>query len=230
MSRRKEPEWNAQNMNRKQGDTTFKQCGWCEYASSGSVRYDCYLNTNCSLLKDYGKTKETFWDTECIVKKLGKEDMQNIIKNKKYKIRENKASIKRTKKEISIIKSMKLPKKPPLPENRIQDFKLCEIVWVFCSKRKDKTFGDDKWHRGIIVKGYRSGDGCISFVLDDFPESKEGWGCGVAVPCILKGWEYEYFKTHLKEFKDWLILCDRVYNGEKLPLDKYYFAIKKGEK
>lgn len=214
----REPEWTAENINRKKGDTTFKQCGWCKHASCGSVRYGCYLDTSCSLLSDYGVGKEVKWNTPCIVMKLGKQDLLNAISSKKCDIRSAERSIKYRQDEIAEIKKLKLPNRPPLPDSRVEEFKLGSVVYVFYEMR---------WNRGTVVPGYRSGDGCVSYVLDDYPESKKGWGCGSAVPCVLKEWEYKYFKKNLGDFREWLNFSDREYNGEKLSLDDYYTALER---
>ena len=216
-----EPEWTAENINRKKGDTTFKQCGWCEHVSSGTCRYNCYLHTSCSLLKKYGVGCETYWDTPCIVVLLGKKDFASIIKSKQWEIESLQNSTKRLTKEIFTIAEISAPDKPPLPESRVDDFDEGETVWVFY---------EGKWNKGTVVPGYRSHDGCVSYVLDDYPDSAKGWGCGVAVPSILKDWEHKYFKEHLDDFRIWLNLSDREYNGEKLDLEKYYEALEINEK
>jgi hypothetical protein len=218
-----EPEWNAENMNRKQGDTTFETCGWCAHADCGSCRYGCYLETKCALLEDYS-SNELKWDTKCIVKKLSSDDFKSIVRSKEQNIKEAFENIKEIKSQIATLNKLKAKNKPPLCDRR-PDFELGETVWVFTNKDIENTRSDDKWHRGKVVSGYRTHDGCVSYVLDDFPESKGGWGCGVGVPCILKDKDYKYFKMNPKDFKDWLDLSDRVYNGKKLPLDKYYEAL-----
>lgn len=211
-----EPEWTAENMNRKQGGTTFKICGWCAYAGCGSCRYDCHLNSYCDLMKDYGEKRKVNWDTPCKVMQLGDIDRKSIIQSKEYTIESLRKQIQDKVLEIGVLKKIKLKNKPPLPDNRIEDFPLKSVVYVFY---------ENKWNRGIVVSGYRSGDGCVSYVLDDYPNSKKGWGCGVSVPCVLHEWEYKYFKTNLVEFKQWLRDCDREYNGKKLPLESYYNAM-----
>lgn len=212
----REPEWTAENMNRKSGDTTFVQCGWCEHASCGSCRYSCYLETSCSLMKRYGIGRNVKWDTKCVVKNMGKKDFESVIKSKQYYIKESEDSIKRIKNEIQQIKKLDLKTKPPLPDHRDGKYDKNEVLYVCYNK---------KWNRGVCVSGYRSGDGCVSYVLDDYPKSKEGWGCGVCVPGILKEWEYEYFKKYKQEFKDWLDLSNRKYNGEKLNVKEYFDAM-----
>lgn len=212
-----EPPWTAENMNRRNGETTFKQCGWCKFVGGGICRYGCYLSTRCSLLKEYGIGNETYWDTPCIVVLMGKEDIQSIVSSKLYDIKSLKEQIKDIKNEIKTLKSLKVKNSPPIPNHRIKDFSNGEVVWIF---------HENKWNRSIVVSGYRSGDGCVSYVLDDYPESAKGWGCGVCVPGVLKDWEFQYFKSNLEEFKTWLDLCDRKYNGEDLPLDEYYSAMK----
>ena len=209
--RPEDPEWNSRNINRKEGDTTFKQCGWCEHTGGGSARYGCMLSSSCNLLHSYGLGHRVFWDTPCLVLFLGKEDMKNIMMSKKRDIEDKKSQIKYIKEEIKTINDLVLPKKPPLPGNRIKDFNEGETIWAYNDK--------NKWVKGTVVPGYRSHDGCVSFILDGVPESMpkpEGggpWGFGVGVPKILKDWEYKYFKNYPDDFKIWLHLCDSDYNG-----------------
>lgn len=214
----REPVWTAEMMNRKEGDTTFSLCGWCKHRGTGTYRYGTMLSGSCSLLRSYHETVE--FDTPCKIKVLGKSDLDSIIRSKEYEITSNEGSIKRRKEEIAVLNVLKKKavKKPPLPDSRGQDFELKDVVYVFREKR---------WNRGVVVNGYRHKDGCVSYVLDNYPDSQQGWGCGTAVPCVLKEWEYKYFKSHLKDFEEWLRLSDRTYNGKKLNLDEYYDAMTK---
>lgn len=209
-----EPEWSAENMNRKRGDTTFKQCGWCEYATSGAARYNCLISSHCNLLKSYGIGKDVNWDTLCIVKMLGGIDLESVIKSKEHEINDLRNRIQRFKDEISVIENLHPKDILPLPNNRIVDYIVGEDVWVFTK---------DRWEHGIVMLGYRTHDGCVSYTLDNYPETKEKpWGCGVGVPCILRKWEYQYFRNNLEDFQTWLALSNKEYNGEKLPLQQYY--------
>jgi len=216
-----EPVWNAENKNRKQGDTTFKTCGWCKFVGSGSCRYDCHLEAHCDLMKSYDN--DVKWDTSCKILNLSLVDVQSIVRSKEYDIKESKRHIERRNLEIkTLLTDKRIPrkKKPALPGSRDAEyFKLKDVVWVF---------HENKWNRGMVVPGYRTYDGCVSYVLDNYPNSAKGWGCGMAVPCILLDWEYTYFKKNLTEFKEYLKMCDRVYNGERLPMDNYYNAMTKG--
>ena len=209
----REPEWTAENMNRKKGDTTFKLCGWCEHRGGGSYRYDVMIDGGCDLLKSYDN--DVKWDTPCRVIGLGKDDLASLMDNKDYEIRNAKAQIESVGKEKKVLGelSKKAKKSPPLPDSRKQDFELKDVVYVF---------HDGKWNRGVVVMGYRHKDGCVSYVLDDYPDSRKGWGCGAAAPCVLKEWEFRYFQKNLPEFKEWLRLSDRDYNGEKLDMEAYY--------
>lgn len=210
----KEPEWTAENMNRQKGDTTFKKCGWCVYAGSGSYRYNTMLSGNCNLMKSY--RNEVGWDTDCKIISLGKQDIKRIVESKQYEIKSSLDGIKRTKQEIKTLLDLKVENRPPLPDNRGQDFEIGEVVYVF---------HENKWNRGTVVMGYRHKDGCVSYVLDDYPESKKGWGCGTAVPCVIKKWEYDYFKKNPNEFTKWLDGSDRKYNGDSLPIKDYFKAM-----
>lgn len=215
-----EPIWNAENMNRKKGTTTFKTCGWCKFASCGRARYDCMLETHCDLMSEYGENRDVKWDTQCRILKMGLLDIKDIVASKRQDIKDNLEQNKNLEEEIRVLlKDKRIPrkKKPALPDTRNADyFKLNNIV---------RVFHNQKWNRGVVVSGYRSGDGCVSYVLDDYPESAKGWGCGMSVPCVMLEWEYKYFKNNLEEYKDYLKLCDRVYNGERLNLDEYYKAM-----
>ena len=42
---------------------------------------------------------------------------------------------------------------------------------------------------------------------------------------ILKDWGYRYFRDNLSDFRNWLDLYDRLYNGGRLPLDDYLSAM-----
>ena len=222
-----EPEWNVENTNRKPGSTTFKQCGWCEYHGGGTCRYDCHITTSCNLLDDYGLGSDTYWDTPCLLKMLSKEDMDDIIGSKERSIKNHQESIKTLEKQIKIIRKTDFPVKPPLPSNRLHDYEEGEIVWIYSKKEK-------KWRRGIVVPGYRSHDGCVSYILDGVPESQPSrcgpWGCGVSAPVILKDWEYQHFMKTLEDFKIWLHLSDTEYNGERMPIKEMYFALKEIKK
>lgn len=215
----KEPEWTARNKNRKKGDTTFDICGWCEHASCGTCRYGCYLSTSCSLCRRYGHGHDVKWDTPCVVVKLGKTDFASIIASKEYEIKEAKDKIGRIKTQITDVKCLqqKAFDSPALPDSRRHDYyHIDDVLYVFM---------DAKWNRGICVSGYRHHDGCVSYALDDYPKSKEGWGCGLQVPIVLKEWEYKYFKANMDRFLVWLDLSDKKYNGEKLDLHSYYQAL-----
>ncbi len=208
---KKEPEWNAENMNRKSGDTTFDICGWCKYNSgTGSRRYNCMLSTSCSLLKSYNSEVE--WNTKCIFKLLSQTDLRDIVSSKNYEISSLQGQIERLKSQVSFIES-EIPKHKnshPLCSNRIEDYEEGEVVFVNLN---------EKWERGIVVSGYRSHDGCVSYVLDNYPESKKGWGCGVGVPGVLKEWEYNYFKNNPEDYKTWKEKVEsKKYNGEKIKL------------
>ena len=210
-----EPEWTAENQNRKRGDTTFKTCGWCKHQGSGSYRHQCMIEGNCNLLKDYDN--DVAWNTPCKIVNLGKDDIKAIIDSKKYDIKEHKDGIERLNEEIHTLAKLPNKKTPVLPDNRPHDYyNVNDVVYVFHEK---------KWNVGKVVAGYRHQDGCVSYVLRDYPKSQAG--CGCSVPCILKEWEYNYFKSNPKAFKTWLDLSDRVYNGNKLPITDYYNAISK---
>ncbi len=219
-----EPEWNSLNCNKKRGDTTFEICGWCEHRGCGSCRYDCLLSGDCSLMKDYGDERNVKWDTPCKIMQLGPVDLDSIIKSKKWQIDSYRQQIKSVRKEIAVIEELirEVGYKPPLPSSRPCDYyNVGDGVWVF---------HEGKWNPGTVVLGYRHHDGCVSYILDDYPASKPSekgpWGCGYAIPGILKDEELQYFKLHPEDFATYCNLSDRAYNGEKAPMAEMQAALK----
>jgi len=207
---KEEPEWNAENMNKKQGDTTFVICGWCKYNGSGASRYNCMLNSSCSLMKSYSENNT--WNTKCLFKSLSQTDLRNVVSSKNYEISSLQNQIEKLKDQVIFIESdiLKHKNSPPLSSNRKEDYNEGEVVFVNIN---------EKWERGVIVPGYRSRYGCVSYVLDNYPESKKGWECSVTVPVILKEWEYNYFKNNTEDYSIWKDKEESIkHNGEKIKL------------
>jgi hypothetical protein len=206
-----EPVWTQENQDKKQGDTTFNTCGWCKYAGSGSCRHDCHLESKCNLLKSYDK--EVAWDTECLVMKLGRDDLLSIIGSKEYGIKEYEQSITHRLKEIEKLNELvgEAKQSPPLAKNRKSDhFNIGDRIYVYIEKA---------WAIGTVAMGYRHHDGCVSFSLDSFPATKaKPWGGGFAVPTILLEREMNFFKTK-GEFRDWLKIQDDKYNGDRINIE-----------
>lgn len=207
----------AEMMNNKKGDTTFKVCGWCAYRGSGTYRYDCMIDGNCDLLQSYRNSVK--FCTPCRVIDLSKADIKRIIESHKREIIEVKNKIKSKTNVIRVLENIDAEDKPILPENRGDYFNEGDKVYVYHEK---------KWNKGVVVPGYRSHDGCVSYVLDSYPESsKKGpWGCGWSVPGIIHEWEYKYFQKNIDEFQKWLEKSDRDYNGERLDMKSYFDALK----
>jgi hypothetical protein len=216
---KKEPVWNAENMNRKKGDTNFEMCGWCRHRGCGSYRYDCMISGDCSLLKNY--KNETVWNTPCKIKSLGKLDLLDLASSKKYEIEESKRAIEIAEHEMDVLKKLatKAKDKPCLPDSRTcEHFAPKARVRVFLDFPERNIKAD--WYIGTVVNGYRSGDGCVSYVLDKLPESKGGWGCGISAPAVILNSEYQYFKKNPAEFEIWLQKSDRDYNGQRIITQK----------
>lgn len=204
-----EPEWNAENCNKKQGATTFETCGWCKY-STGSCRYSCTLKGNCKLMKSY-EDSNVEWNTKCKIACLGKADLEAIIKGKGWEINSlrNQISYKEDEKEALEELAYRARYIPPLPSNRPHDYyNVGDTIWVFY---------EGAWQRGTVVNGYRHHDGCVSYILDSFPESradKKGpWGCGSAVPGILKDEELVHFSYNYEDYCHYLSASYKSYNG-----------------
>lgn len=218
------PDWTAENRNREQGSTTFKQCGWCKFAGSGTYQYNAMISGGCKLLKSYDGDVQ--WDTPCRIVKMGKADLLNIIQSKNNAIESAKHSIVIIGKEIEELEALvvKAVKSPPLPDSRsCEHFALNEKVWIYA--RQQANIPETKWYSGITVNGYRTFDGCVSYVLDELPKSKEGWGCGMSVPTALMDWEFQFFKKNPAKFREWLSLCDKSYNGDRMPMEDIYQSL-----
>ena len=219
-----EPDWTAEIRNREKGETTLKQCGWCKFAGCGTHRYGAMLQGSCDLMKRYGN--EVQWKTPCKIVGLGKADLKAIVESKGYEIEEAKRSIKSTQDEIKELEKLarKAENVPPLPDSRSCDhFPLKERVWVFI--QANERVPVTRWYVGTVVNGYRSGDGYVSYVLDDLPKSKEGWGCGHCVPSVMLDWEFQYFKKNPAKLKEWLNGCGRSYNGDRMPMAELHKAL-----
>jgi len=96
-----EPEWTEENILKESGDTTFKKCGWCEYTTSGIVKYDCMLRSYCGLRDKH--SLEVDWNDDCKYKKLSKEEKLKIVKDKLYSISEYANKIQRIEEQIYVI-------------------------------------------------------------------------------------------------------------------------------
>jgi hypothetical protein len=77
-----------------------------------------------------------------------------------------------------------------------------------------------RWYFGKVAPGYRSGDGCVSYILRGIgPQSGSFWGCGVCTPIVMLKSEYDFFKKNPNEYKIW---CERAYdkdfNGKRIEI------------
>jgi len=170
-----EPEWTEENQNRKQGDTNFEICGWCQHVKGGTCRYDCHLEPDgCDLMYEYDdrwqRQKEYRYDRPCVFITSGVKDLEYTIDSKKRSVKSHKRSIKEIEKLIVIIKKKKekMDDRPSLPGMRHSDhFPLGESVMVaFRNDEKDETKGY-RWVAGTAVFGYRTHDGMVSYHVGD---------------------------------------------------------------
>jgi hypothetical protein len=223
----REPEWNAENMNKKKGDTTLKTCGWCQYQGCGSYRHSCMLSGDCELMKSYGNEREVEFDTVCKIIQLSPDDVSAIIKSKEYDIKESENSIKESKKEIEALRKIKktLKYKPMLADSRPYNYyNVNDVVYTYC-------YDGNVWKKAKVVEGYRHHDGCVSFIYEGTivePGHAPGAGCGR--PELLKEKEFQYFSEQMSgkkldewlskiDLRTWLKSQDRIYNGKKLEID-----------
>ena len=196
---------------RERGSTTFKECGWCEYAT-GSHRYNYCISGCCELRKDYDA--EVKWSDKCFFSDASKSDIQALIDYHERDIKNSKEHILREEKYIKKLSSLikAAVTRPPLPSDRkYNHFNTGDEVAVFIN---------DKWHFGKVAPGYRHHDGCVSYILKDIgPQEKDFWECGVAVPIVLLKNEYDFFKKNNKEYDAWCKTAySRSFNGKTIDI------------
>lgn len=108
--------------------------------------------------------EKVYWDTSCIFRYCTEDFVDNIIKLKNEEIEffENIIipKVERRIRELEILLKT-ADDMPVLPDNRgSEHFNLGDKVMVWYQERR-------MWKEGIVVYGYRSGDGCVSFHLTD---------------------------------------------------------------
>lgn len=211
------PVWTLENINRRQGDTTFEQCGWCAHADCGSVRYDCHIETKCALLGRW--SEKVYWNTPCKIKGLGKSDLASLVEGRRREAAEARWSADQADERAATLLGLAATAddSPVLPHNRgAKHFNLGDTVLHY---RDDLN----TWRRGTVVDGYRHHDGCVSFCSDrETREPGEARHCGYAVPTIMRLDEARYFAAHPAKLRDWLDRSDRSYNGTKFDMDALY--------
>lgn len=212
MFAKREPVWDEITLNLRKGDTTFISCGWCEYRSGGSYRYDCMLEGGCELSKTNYNTK--YFDSSCDIVLLGRRNIQSNVERKEREIKDNEEQIKRIRQQINTLKELKLVDNMPyLPDNRQYDyFNLGDEVMVFIQEDNDFTPLITGWSGGKVVPGYRHHDGCVSvYVYEKYHIGNflngHGYSVGVATPVVMLKEEYEWFVGNPLRFTDWIKLA-----------------------
>ena len=197
------------------GSTTMKQCGWCTHGS-GSHRYNYMISGSCRLLPDYHPLRHVFWDTKCVLENFSKSDFQAAIDSHKYSIEEAQGGIEHDRKCIKNLASMKksAPYCPPDPHDREADH--------FRDGAKVAVWFNDKgkWFFGKAVSGYRSGDGCVSYILDGLPPLPNGGapGSGICRPEVLLLSEYKFFEEYPAAYASWVKkVMAHSWNSDSVP-------------
>ncbi len=189
---------------KERGSSTLKQCGWCSYVSNGSCRYSYSISGNCELLSRFGSDSraEVRWDTVCKLLDWGKLDLEYLVKCHERQGKELRESADEEDENASIIGKDLIPTAldiPILPTNRNYDhFDIDDKVMVYFWK-------EDCWFDGVVVSGYRSQDGCVSYYLDRPDEDEEDncGGAGMRRPEVLLKSEADWLKQHSVECKVW---------------------------
>lgn len=182
---------NAESERRDRGTTTFNICGWCEHASSGTCRYNYYINTSCALLRTAvleGETPDTTdylngeiyvsrelkFNTPCLLQKLTVDQCQVCLDG----INRNLKLFRARRETIRLVIKQLLTQceashdeiKPWFPNHRPCDYlNVGDPVVVYLGNwGEDSRIVSGDWIRAIGTYGYRHQDGCLSYEAE-FP-------------------------------------------------------------
>lgn len=198
----------AASISREHGATTFNVCGWCQYASGGSCRFNYYVTTYCGILRDAtfkGDKTERRFDTPCFItegwgESLPKHIVDGLITEKSAVLE----SKKMTDRKIRILLGLekRADRKPALPNYRPYDwFNLDDPIVAYVGNW-DERIGDASFETGVVVNGYRHHDGCVSVRFDNRVHTGDnlnghGGGYGMSRPEVMHAWEFEYLLENL---------------------------------
>lgn len=189
--------------------TDFTVCGQCSH----SAPIMCGLR--CDVLPDITpKNGELTPESRCLIKRLGRSDLERAIS----------IITKETQHHLKMIATCQARRAligqfmqhatdiPILPDNRSHEhFEVGGAIVFYDIKAK-------MWRDTEVIQINR---GNVAFAY----RPDRDYGGGIGTPTVLRKGEFDYFRTHLTAFKEWLHLSDRSYNGERLQIDEMYDAL-----
>lgn len=189
--------------------TDFTVCGQCSH----SAPIMCGLR--CDVLPDITpKNGELTSESPCLIKRLGRNDLERAVG----------IITKETQHHLKMIATCQARRAligqfmqhatdiPILPDNRSRDhFEVGGAIVFYDIKAK-------MWRDTEVIQINR---GTVAFAY----RPDRDYGGGIGTPTVLRKGEFDYFRTHLTAFKEWLHLSDRSYNGERLQIDEMYDAL-----
>lgn len=235
----------AEDISRERGETTFNKCGWCEFAGTGSMRFNYMIDGNCSLLSyanlEFNNNRGV--TTPCDFKKMSGDQIGEVVsryREEQVRLREG---IQQTQKLAERMRGVarRAEDRPMLPQLRPHDFFNLgdEVVTYVGPQMEDKLVGDPRFITAKVIPGYRHHDGCVSYVSDeqwhkgDYYEGRGG-GSGVARADILPKREFDYLvdpknENYLYRWLNKLNARDKGYGPFAIALFNYN-ASKQGGK
>jgi len=189
--------------------TDFTVCGQCSHSST------IVCGLRCDVLPDITpKNGELTPESRCLIKRLGRSDLERAIS----------IITKETQHHLKMIATCQARRAligqfmqhatdiPILPDNRSHEhFEVGGAIVFYDIKAK-------MWRDTEVIQINR---GTVAFAY----RPDRDYGGGIGTPTVLRKGEFDYFRTHLTAFKEWLHLSDRSYNGERLQIDEMYDAL-----
>ncbi|RLE46430.1 hypothetical protein DRJ25_04190 [Candidatus Woesearchaeota archaeon] len=214
---------------RQKGETTFNKCGWCKYAGTGLHRYNYMIKGECRLLYLAGQEEtDRGITTDCSLKKMSGENIENIVNTYNSKIEDLEREIEKRQSLIERLEtiSQTTEEKPYLPQLRPMNlFREGSEVIVYLGDIDDvEVIVDEQFIEGKIVSNE---EWFVLFESDerwhkgDYQEGRGGLS-GLLRPDILSKKEFEYL-TQNPDFLDlWLkqIPNEEHYEGFKQAIRK----------
>lgn len=227
---------------RKSGASSFNICGWCKHAYCGVVRYNYHISTSCEFEVESGlREGKKFFNTKCFLRTAPPEKFKQLALGLKKELVLTKQIVQNIKKNLRVLQKLKKEakileknqKKPVMPSSRPADwFNVDDKVIVYLGGWKDskcKLLVRELFIAGIVVRGYRHHDGCVTTKLGTKIHTNEnnydghGFGSGVESPIVMHKWEYDYLLKHREFAKRWI--QGSSFKNESSEVDKFIAAI-----
>jgi len=213
----------VEDINRKDGSTTYNNCGWCKYHTGGSARYEYMISTNCDFLEKAGKKSEErgVASIGCLLTKITGEEISELVDAYQTKKTELQKQMDRT--EIVVNKMMEIAQKaedkPYLLDLRpYNHFNIGDRIIIFISKKQ--KYLKSGFIEGTVIGGYRHHDGGVSFIADEQFHNEDymtgkGGSSGTASTNIMLKKEFDYLRADKQFAEVWFENTDKkLYSRE----------------